>query len=113
MSDIPPSADVVICGAGMTGICTAYFLTKMGIRDILPVDRRSPLTLTSDKSAETYCNGWLDETMFRFAQRSIVNVCHGASMDCAAGELCAAWLTGNRLPEYAGELSLQRYYDTR
>ncbi|MGD8466161.1 MAG: FAD-dependent oxidoreductase [Anaerolineae bacterium] len=71
MSDIPPSADVVICGAGMTGICTAYFLTKMGIRDILLVDRRSPLTLTSDKSAETYCNWWPDETMFRFAQRSL------------------------------------------
>ncbi len=70
MSDVPRSADVVVCGAGMAGICTAFFLTKMGVRDILLVDRRFPLTFTSDKSAETYCNWWPDETMLRFLNRS-------------------------------------------
>jgi len=40
----------------------------------------------------------------------IVNVCHGVSAGCAAGELCAAWVTGSTLPDYADELSLKRYH---
>jgi glycine/D-amino acid oxidase-like deaminating enzyme len=63
-------ADVVICGAGMAGISTAYFLTKMGVRDVVLVDKLPPLSLTSDKSAETYRNWSPDESMFRFATRS-------------------------------------------
>ncbi len=30
---------------------------------------------------------------------------------CAAGRLCAAWINGERLPDYAGTLSLARYDD--
>jgi glycine/D-amino acid oxidase-like deaminating enzyme len=52
-------ADVVICGAGMAGISAAYHLAvKQGVRDILLVDKRAPLTLTSDKSTECYRNWW-------------------------------------------------------
>jgi glycine/D-amino acid oxidase-like deaminating enzyme len=41
----------------------------------------------------------------------VVSVCHGVSGGCAAGELCAAWLTDGELPSYADELSLKRYQD--
>jgi len=53
------SADVVICGAGIAGIATAYHLAvRQGVRDVLLVDERSPLTFTSDKSTECYRNWW-------------------------------------------------------
>jgi len=35
----------------------------------------------------------------------------GSMAACAAGELCAAWVTGSALPPYAGPLSLARYED--
>jgi glycine/D-amino acid oxidase-like deaminating enzyme len=67
-------ADVVICGAGIAGISTAYYLTvKQGIKDVVLVDYRPPLTLTSDKSTECYRNWWPGpgDTMVRFMNRSI------------------------------------------
>jgi glycine/D-amino acid oxidase-like deaminating enzyme len=54
----------------MAGICTAYFLTEMGVQDILLVDKDCPLSLTSSASAETYCNWWPEESMYRFVNRS-------------------------------------------
>lgn len=52
-------ADVVICGAGIAGVSAAYFLTvRHGVRDVVLVDERAPLTLTSDKSTEAYRNWW-------------------------------------------------------
>ena len=52
------SADVVICGAGIAGISTAYHLTNLGVKDVMLVDERPPLSLTSDKSTECYRNWW-------------------------------------------------------
>src|SRR6266540_3988405 len=53
------SSEVVICGAGIAGVATAYHLAvRRGVRDIVIVDERPPLTLTSDKSAECYRNWW-------------------------------------------------------
>src|SRR5689334_10732271 len=56
MSDA--TADAVICGAGIAGIATAYHLTRRGVRDVVLIDERAPLSLTSDKSAECYRNWW-------------------------------------------------------
>jgi len=67
-------ADVVICGAGMAGVSGAYHLAvKQGIKKVLLVDERAPLTLTSDKSTEAYRNWWPGpgDTMVRFMNRSI------------------------------------------
>jgi glycine/D-amino acid oxidase-like deaminating enzyme len=51
--------NVVICGAGIAGISTAYFLAvRQGVSNILLVDERDPLSLTSDKSTECYRNWW-------------------------------------------------------
>ena len=52
-------AEVVICGAGICGISAAYHLTvKQGLQNVLLVDERAPMTLTSDKSTECYRNWW-------------------------------------------------------
>jgi glycine/D-amino acid oxidase-like deaminating enzyme len=51
------TAEIVICGAGIAGVATAYHLAvRRGITDVVLVDERPPLTLTSDKSTECYRN---------------------------------------------------------
>jgi glycine/D-amino acid oxidase-like deaminating enzyme len=66
------TAEVVICGAGISGIATAYHLAvTQGVQDIVLIDERPPLTLTSDKSSEAYRNWWPDEVMVRLMNRSI------------------------------------------
>jgi glycine/D-amino acid oxidase-like deaminating enzyme len=52
-------AEIVICGAGIAGITTAYELVVThGLQNVVLVDERPPLTLTSDKSTECYRNWW-------------------------------------------------------
>src|SRR5207249_10058810 len=54
-----PTADVVICGAGIAGIAAAYHLAvRRDVTDVVLVDDRPPLSLTSDKSTECYRNWW-------------------------------------------------------
>lgn len=68
------SAEIVICGAGIAGISAAYHLAvKQGIKDVVLIDEREPLTLTSDKSTECYRNWWPGpgDTMVRFMNHSI------------------------------------------
>jgi len=66
------TADVVICGAGISGIATAYHLAvTQGVKNLVIVDERPPLSLTSDKSSEAYRNWWPDELMVRLMNRSI------------------------------------------
>ncbi len=64
-------AQVVVCGAGIAGISTAFHLTRAGITDVVVADPRAPLTLTSDKSTECYRNWWPNEPMIRLMRRSI------------------------------------------
>jgi glycine/D-amino acid oxidase-like deaminating enzyme len=68
------NAEAVICGAGMAGVAAAYHLAvRRGVRDVVLVDERPPLTLTSDKGTEAYRNWWPGpgDTMVRFMNRSI------------------------------------------
>ncbi len=67
-------ADVVIAGAGIAGIATAYHLAVgHGLTRVVISDPRPPLSLTSDKSTECYRNWWPgpDDTMVAFMNRSI------------------------------------------
>ena len=64
-------ADIVICGAGITGVTAAYFLSKAGIKNILLIDERPPLSLTSDRSTECYRNWWPDAEMLTLMNCSI------------------------------------------
>src|SRR4051812_30170635 len=55
----PRSADVVVGGAGIAGIAAAYPLAvRGGLTNVVIVDERPPLSLTSDKSTECYRNWW-------------------------------------------------------
>ena len=68
------TADVVICGAGIAGVAAAHALAVgHGIRNVVLVDERAPLSLTSDKSTEAYRNWWpsVDDAMICFMNRSI------------------------------------------
>ena len=64
-------AEIVICGAGITGVSAAYFLAKAGLKDILLIDERPPLSFTSDRSTECYRNWWPDPAMLAMMNRSI------------------------------------------
>ena len=69
-----PTADAVICGAGIAGAAAAHELAvRRGLRDVLLVDPLPPLTLTSDKSTECYRNWWPGpgDAMVRLMNRSI------------------------------------------
>ncbi len=71
---IDSTTDILICGAGIAGISAAYHLAvKQGIKDIVLVDERAPMTLTSDKSTECYRNWWPgpDDAMVQLMNRSI------------------------------------------
>jgi glycine/D-amino acid oxidase-like deaminating enzyme len=66
------SAEVVVCGAGIAGISAAYELAvRRGVRGVVLVDERPPLTLTSDKSSECYRDWWPQPAMARLMSRSI------------------------------------------
>jgi glycine/D-amino acid oxidase-like deaminating enzyme len=68
------TADVVICGAGIAGVSAAYQLAvRYGVGEVVLVEERPPLSLTSDKSTEAYRNWWPgpDDAMVRLMNRSI------------------------------------------
>ncbi len=66
------SADVVVIGAGIAGVAAAHNLaTERGVGDVVIVDPRPPLSLTSDKSTESYRNWWPDGPMVQLMNRSI------------------------------------------
>lgn len=66
------SADAVVIGAGIAGVAASYHLAvKHGVRRVVMVDPRPPLTLTSDKSTECYRNWWPNKPMVGLMNRSI------------------------------------------
>jgi len=68
------AAEVAICGAGIAGISTAYHLAvARGLTDVVLIDERPPLSLTSDKSTECYRNWWPGpgDAMVAMTNRSI------------------------------------------
>lgn len=65
-------ARVVVIGAGIAGVSATYNLAvRHGVTDVLIVDPRPPLTLTSDKSTECYRNWWPNGSMVGLMNRSI------------------------------------------
>ena len=65
------TADVIICGAGITGVATAHYLSRAGIKNIRLLDERPPLSFTSDRSTECYRNWWPNSDMLLLMNRSI------------------------------------------
>lgn len=69
-----PHAEVVICGAGMAGVATAYHLAvRRGVRGVVLIDRGAPLALTSSRGTEAYRCWWPgpDDAMIRLTSRSV------------------------------------------
>lgn len=65
------TADIVICGAGITGVAAAHYLSQAGVKNILLLDERAPLSFTSDRSTECYRNWWPDAEMLAMMNCSI------------------------------------------
>jgi len=61
-----------ICGAGIAGIATAYYLSvKYGQKDIVLLDRLLPMSLTTSKSGENYRDYWPQACMTEFITHSL------------------------------------------
>jgi glycine/D-amino acid oxidase-like deaminating enzyme len=66
------TADVVIAGAGIAGIATAWQVaSRLGSTTTVLVDPRPPLTLTSDRPGANHRNWWPQPAMVALADRSI------------------------------------------
>jgi glycine/D-amino acid oxidase-like deaminating enzyme len=63
--------EILVIGAGIVGIATAYFLAVQHQRSrVLIVDEGQPMTLTSAQSGENYRNWWPHPTMAAFTDHS-------------------------------------------
>src|SRR5437868_9816057 len=65
---------IVIVGAGLAGLAAAYHLAaRRGVPNVVLVDEREPLTMTSAVGTMGYRNWWPgpDDTMCRFVSRSL------------------------------------------
>ncbi|MEM9910520.1 MAG: FAD-dependent oxidoreductase [Pseudomonadota bacterium] len=63
---------VIIIGAGIVGIATAYYLARNhGRTNITLIDRDQPMAFTSAQSGENYRNWWPHPAMVAFTNRSI------------------------------------------
>jgi len=72
MSAQQSSVEIAVIGAGSVGIAVAYYLSrKHGYRDIVIIDPRDPMSLTSAQSGENYRNWWPHPVMTAFTNDSI------------------------------------------
>ncbi|KJC61743.1 FAD-dependent oxidoreductase [Bradyrhizobium sp. LTSPM299] len=63
--------EILVIGAGIVGIATAYYLAVQHKRSrLLIVDEGQPMTLTSAQSGENYRNWWPHPTMADFTNHS-------------------------------------------
>ena len=65
-------AGAVVIGAGIAGVATCYDLAvARGVDEVIVVDPRPPLSVTSDKSSECYRNFFPNKPMVDLTNRSI------------------------------------------
>jgi glycine/D-amino acid oxidase-like deaminating enzyme len=66
------TADVAVVGAGNVGIAVAHYLAiRHGVADVVLIDSRDPMSLTSAQSGENYRNWWPHSVMTAFIDDSI------------------------------------------
>ena len=65
-------AEVAVIGAGSVGIAVAYYLVKaLRVKDVVLIDSREPMSLTSAQSGENYRNWWPHPVMTAFTDHGI------------------------------------------
>lgn len=70
--DVMKNANITICGAGVAGIATAYYLAvKYGERGVVLIDRHPPMSLTSSKSGENFRDYWPQPCMTALTSHSL------------------------------------------
>lgn len=63
---------IAICGAGVAGIATAYYLQKyLPKAELILIDKNQPLTFTSSKSGENFRDYWPHPSMEALSSHSI------------------------------------------
>ncbi len=63
---------VAICGAGIAGVATAYYLKRHSPgTEVLLIDKNQPLSFTTSKSGENFRDYWPQECMQQFISHSI------------------------------------------
>ncbi len=63
---------IAICGAGIAGIATAYYLAvKYQQKQIILIDKLQPLSLTTSKSGENFRDYWPQPCMTALTERSL------------------------------------------
>ncbi len=65
------SPRILICGAGLAGVSAAWHLARRQAGEILLLDERPPLSLTSNHSTECYRDWWPNEPMQALADHAI------------------------------------------
>lgn len=83
------------------------------------IDRDQPMYYGKLPRSMHHYGGWYTMTDENWPligpmgpEGSFMNCAHsgfGTMASCAGGELCAAWVAGGELPEYAADFSFQRY----
>ena len=69
---VSKQTDVLIIGAGIVGIATAYYLKKISAETtVILIDQGQPMAFTSAQSGENYRNWWPHPTMKSFTEHSI------------------------------------------
>ena len=63
---------IIICGAGIAGVATAWALSRKGLgQEVLLIDRAAPLSLTTAVSGENFRNFWPQAPMRALSEQSI------------------------------------------
>lgn len=63
---------IAICGAGIAGAATAYYLLKKQKKlDVILIDKNQALSFTTSKSGENFRDFWPQKPMTQFASHSI------------------------------------------
>ena len=103
-------ADVVVCGAGLCGISSAFYLSKTSLFDRIVLLEKNPegfLRGTSARSSESFRTLWQDEALQPFMQRSVDlmlqfrdNVNRESSVEMSLNMNGYAWLTQQSPPTH-------------
>jgi glycine/D-amino acid oxidase-like deaminating enzyme len=71
---MPSQADVVVIGGGALGLSTAYHLARLGLREVVVIDRFAPGSQASPRAAGLFKQIQTDRTRSRLAALSVRNV---------------------------------------